>query len=103
MLVRMIMENDVLASALPRTDDDAGSEASQHTAQLYEDMSDDEFSDTNSEFFDEVAHLEREYFDALHVENVLENAAYANSDGKNTTSVQDVSSFVSRRPSSYLS
>ena len=81
MPVRMITENDVLRSALPRNDD-AGSNASQHTAQLYEDVSDEEFSDANLQFIDEVARLEHEYFDALHVEDVPENAAYANSDGK---------------------
>ena len=46
------------------------------TPQRYENVSDDEFSDANSEFIEEVARLEREYFDSLHVENVPENPSY---------------------------
>lgn len=55
---------------------DANSNASNHTAQLYEDISDDDFSDANSEFIDEVARLEREYFDSLDVEDVFENPPF---------------------------
>lgn len=55
-------------------------------------MSDDDFSDANSAFIDKVVRLERKYFDALHVNDVPENAVYAISDG-NTASVRDVSCF----------
>ena len=76
MSVNVISEDDVLAAALPNADANSVSNGSNGTVQLYDDVSDDEFSDANSEFVDEVARLEREYFDALHVVDVLENFAY---------------------------
>ena len=76
MPVNVISEDDVLEAALLNADANSVSNGSIGTAQLYDDVSDDEFSDANSEFVDEVARLEREYFDALHMVDVLENFAY---------------------------
>ena len=73
MPVRSVHDHDVLAAALPNF-----VPARTTTDGLYEDVSDDEnFSDCNSEFIDEVARLEREYFDSLDVENSPENAVYS--------------------------
>ena len=52
---------------------------SNHTAELYSDVSDDEFTDCNSEFLQEVNQLEREYFESLHIENVESNVNFADS------------------------
>ena len=61
MPLREISENDVLAPALPQLDDqiDADCNTRNRTTQFYEDFSNDDFSDANSEFIDEVARLER--------------------------------------------
>ena len=73
MPVRSVHEDDVLAAALPQN-----VRVSTDAAGLYEDVSDDDnFSDCNSEFVDEVARLEREYFDSLHVVDSPKNAVYA--------------------------
>ena len=50
---------------------------------LYKDVSDDEnFSDCNFEFVDEVARVERKYFDSLHMENSPENAVYSDANAR---------------------
>ena len=103
---RMITENDPLAAALPQFCDDVMadptvadtvsvvSDASTHTVQLYDDVSDDDFSDANSIFVDEVARLEREYFDSLHVVNTPENVAYGSAgNGVPRTRVSALSAF----------
>lgn len=86
MPVRLVGSTDVLANALPRTvdervdiDDTSSVGESIHTARLYSDVSDDEFSDCNFDFTPEVNQLERDYFDALHVEDVANNYTYAES------------------------
>ena len=94
MSTRLIRSSDPLVDALPRypgenmefaSDGDAGSVSSyksQRTAQLYDELSDDDFfSDCSSQLNDEVSRLEREYFDALHVDNVDNNATFSTSDG----------------------
>lgn len=72
MPVRLVGSTDVLANALPRTvdervdiDDVSSVGESIHTARLYSDVSDDEFSDCNFDFTPEVNQLERDYFDAF--------------------------------------
>ena len=86
MPVRLINSGNVLADALPRADDDcvefedtSSIADSIHTAKLYSDVSDDEFSDCHYDFEQEVNQLERDYFDSLHVENVENNRTYADS------------------------
>lgn len=76
MPVNVIPEKDVLAAALPNSDVNPVGNGSNGTAQLYDEVSDDEFSDANSGFVDEVARLKREYFDVLHMDDVPDNFAY---------------------------
>lgn len=60
--------------------EDTPSEAkSNHTVELYSDVSDDEFTDCNTEFMQEVNQLERKYFESLHVENVESNVNFVDS------------------------
>ena len=54
-------------------DDDSLEVESNHTAELNSDVSDDEFTDCNAEFMQEVNQPEHEYFESLHVENVESN------------------------------
>ena len=86
MLVRLINSGNVLADALPLADDDcvefedtSSVADSIHTAKLYSDVSDDEFSDCHYDFEQEVNQLERDYFDLLRMENVENNCTYADS------------------------
>jgi len=82
----MISSMDPLINAVPRhseenvefADDEVSSlgGVSIHTACLYSDVSEEEFSDCNDDFLEEVNKLEREYFESLHVENVAANANY---------------------------
>lgn len=46
---------------------------------MYSDVLDDEFTDCNTEFMQEVNQFEREYFDSLHAENVESNVNFADS------------------------
>lgn len=82
----MISSMDPLINAVPRhsqddvefADDEVSSlgGVSIHTARLYSDVSEEEFSDCNEDFLEEVNNLEREYFESLHVKNVEANANY---------------------------
>ena len=52
---------------------------SNHTVELYSDVSDNDFTDSNTEFMQEVNQLEREYFESLHVEDASSNATFVDS------------------------
>jgi len=53
---------------------------SSYKSQLYDNSSEDNFFDCNSEFCDKVSHLEREHFDALHLDNADNNATFSTSE-----------------------
>ena len=86
MATRIINSLNLLADALPCSDDDQVTVddtpsvcESNHTVELYSDVSDGEFADCNKDFIQEANQLEHEYFKSLEVENAELKVIFADS------------------------